>query len=296
MSKNNWFVPYYGNKYRESAKTIESGLTGIDWSSVKYIVEPFCGSAGFSRYVFHNIKDYTGKFVWCDMDEGLINFYKLVKDGKFPELFAKMKQVSSALTDKDKFKAYRKTLDPTTGEGYYILKRVRGSYREDLFNEGDINRLKNMKIDNLTDLIELIKSERVEVYNQSSADTCKLIESLIDKYGDKSVLIYCDPPYFQSCNSYYVSSVDSSAEQSKESGTNLLKCPDQSVIYIEILNLLRDKRTITLSVLNHTCLMGELFKEHIALIYDKRYSQAHHNRLTGEIYRKYTKHMIISNF
>ena len=69
MSKNQFFVPYYGNKYREAALSIEKGMKGVDWSKVQYVIEPFCGSAGFSRYIHYNIPNFKGKFIWADADE-----------------------------------------------------------------------------------------------------------------------------------------------------------------------------------------------------------------------------------
>ena len=296
MSKSDWFAPYYGNKYKESEEAIEKGIKGVDWSKVKYIVEPFCGSAGFSRYIFHNVKEYEGKFLWCDVDEGLINFYKLIKDGKFAELFKKVKEASEEITDKEKFNTYRDNLDPMTGEGWYLSKRVRGGFRENLHCQVSIDRLKTLKAEKWDDLIKFIESERVEVMCQTSEETVKTVQKLTEEFGDKSVVVFCDPPYFQSCNSFYAHEVKHHKEQAREKGTNRFCDPDQSIMFVDILNLLKNNKSITLAVINHTHLMAELYNGFVKHVYKKTYNQLHHNKITGETYLKYTKHMTLSNF
>lgn len=292
MSKKNFFVPYYGNKYQETANTIEKGLSGIDWSTIDYIVEPFCGSAGFSRYIYYNVPAYKGKFIWCDVDEGLVRFMDLVKNKKFPELFEKIKNEATKITTKEEFKAYRAELDPSKGEDWYALKRVRGSQREELFNAESIKRLFGSKMERLQPLITFLESGRVEIVCRSSAETKVEVEKLSASH---SVLVYCDPPYFQSCNSYYVSCSKVESVQA-EQGNHRYTDPDSSGMFVDILSMMKNPTVICVCVLNKSFLMEQFYNGFVVCEYDKTYSQPHKNKKTGESYLKQSKHMVISNF
>ena len=294
MSKSNFFVPYYGNKYRETALSIEKGLAGIDWSKVKVVIEPFCGSAGFSRYIHYNIPEYKGDYIWADIDEGLIAFINAVKDGKFPDLFAQMKKDAATITDKEKFHTYHKNLDVTTASGWYSQKRIRGGFRATLFDADAVKRVGNSQSDRLKPLIELITSGRISAVLQDSKKTAEDAMNLAKKHGRGSVVVFCDPPYFQSCNSFYSSAVNSTNLQA-EQGDNRYTEPDKSGTFCDILDIMRDSNVYAISVLNHSHLMAMFFKGFVVHIYDKAYSLSHHNKKTGEQYKKYTKHMIISN-
>lgn len=294
MSKNQFFVPYYGNKYREAALSIEQGLKGVDWKKVKFVIEPFCGSAGFSRYIHYNIPDFKGEYIWADNDEGLIAFLNEVKAGKFPALFEKVKADAAKITTKEEFQAYRSALDAATGVGWYSLKRIRGGFREMLFDAENVKRVCNLQADRLKPLVDLITSGRVTAVHQDSSKTAEQAKALAKKHGKGSVVVFCDPPYFQSCNSYYSSAVKIQSEQAEQGG-NKYTDPDQSGMFVDILELMRDPNVYAMSVLNHSHLMAALFTGYVGHIYDKTYGQSHKNKITGENYVKQSKHMVISN-
>lgn len=294
MSKKQFFVPYYGNKYAEAKTAIEKGLTGIDWSKVKAVVEPFCGSAGFSRYIHYNIPEFKGEYVWADSDVGLIDFLNLVKAGKFPDLIKKIKEDAAKITSKEEFKAYREASDPTTGEGWFASKRIRGGFRENLYDADNISRVVNLKMERLDALVELITSGRVTCISQDSTATAALVADLAKKHGKGAVVVFCDPPYFQSCNSYYSSDIKQEAQQA-ELGSNKYTDPDQSGMFCDILQMLNNKQVKAMCVLNHSHLMAKFYEGFVGYIYDKTYGQCHHNKKTGENYVKQSKHMIISN-
>jgi len=294
MSKKQFFVPYYGNKYAEAKTAIDMGLTGIDWSKVKVVVEPFCGSAGFSRYIHYNIPEYKGEYVWADTDGGLIAFLNLVKDGKFPDLIKKIKEDAAKITSKEEFKAYREATDPETGEGWFAVKRIRGGFREMLYDAENVSRVANLKTERLDPLIDLIRSGRVTCITQDSSATAAMVAELGKKHGKGSVVVFCDPPYFQSCNSYYSSDVKIEAEQA-ESRKNTYTDPDQSGMFCDILKMLNNKQIKAMCVLNHSHLMAKFYEGFVGHIYDKTYGQSHVNKKTGQNYVKQSKHMIISN-
>jgi site-specific DNA-adenine methylase len=294
MTKQTYFVPYYGNKYREAKEAIEKGLKKIDWSKVTHICEPFAGSAGFSRFVHFNIPEYKGRYIWADMDKGLMEFLQIVKAGNFQKLFETIQEESKAITTKEEFKAYRDSLNSETGEGWYRLKRIRGGFRETLFDATNVERVAKLDKDQYTPLVNLLTSGRVDLYNQDSSQTLNLLEDLA-KNPDNHIVVFCDPPYFQSCNSYYSSSVKVQAEQAEQGG-NIYHDPDQSKMFVDILKMMKNPRLSSVLVINHSALMAQFYEGFVVYVYDKAYAQRHKNKQTGDIYIKGAKHMIVSNW
>ena len=287
-----WFTSYYGNKWKEAKEHMPRISAMIDWKEVKYIVEPFCGSAGFSRYVFFNVPDFSGKFMWTDMDPGLIAFYKIVKEGGFAELAEKIKEDCAKIKSKEEFQAYRAGLDAGTGEGWYAMNKVRGGFRADLFHLESLVAASKRDYTGLETLIGLIKSDRVIVKCQDCSVTFAECAELAE--GDwKSVFVFSDPPYFETDNSYYASSVSRDILASGCNGA--YSTPDQTGIFVEVRRSMTEKKTLSLSIINHCAMLADYFSGSVCFIYDKYYNQAHRNKHTGESFKKYTKHMIVCN-
>lgn len=282
---NNFIVPYYGNKYKEAKNTIEH--IKIDWKTLDYIIEPFCGGAGFSRYIAHNIPDYKGKFIWCDTDSGLIGLMQIMIDGKFSALLEETKKDAEAITTKEAFQTYRAKQDAKTGEGYYKMKRIRGGFRENLFNKQNVQNFIKSKQAHKP-LLDLMSSGRIIVKNQSSNKT---IDEAIELSKTANVLVFSDPPYFQSCNNFY----DSYSEKICIKEDDVHEDGDTSGMFVDILKSMQTPSLISVCVLNHSILMAELYKGYVASVYKKRYNQSHYDKATGKIYAKMSKHMILYN-
>jgi site-specific DNA-adenine methylase len=275
----NFVVPYYGNKYKEAKEALAAAK--IEWKSITHVIEPFCGGAGFSRYIAANIPEYTGEFLWCDVDPGLIGFMQIIIDGDFPALLAETKEEAKAITTKEAFREYRDKQDQTTGKGYFKNKRIRGSFREDLFNKENVERFVSSKQDH-TKLIDFMKA-RVKVKCQPAEKTFQ--------EAPATALIFSDPPYFQSCNSFY-NACDEKVVLGAD--TNRHEDSDTSGMFVDILHGMQSP-AINICVLNHSHLMAELYKGYVAKIYLKVYSQQHKDKKTGKCYMKQSKHMILCN-
>jgi len=70
-----FILNYNGTKYKESKK-----LYNIDFSQYKNVIEPFCGSFGFSRYLYSDRGYKDIKYTFYDTDDELINFYNHIKE------------------------------------------------------------------------------------------------------------------------------------------------------------------------------------------------------------------------
>lgn len=257
----------------------------IDWKTITHVVEPFCGGAGFSRYIAHNVPEFTGRFLWRDTDPGLIGLMQIIIDGKFPDLLEQTKEEAKTITTKEAFHAYRTKQDITTGEGYFKNKRIRGGFREDLFNKENVERFVSSK-QNFDPLIAMMQT-RVDAKCQSSDKTVEEINAFPETH---KVLVFSDPPYFQSCNSFY-----NTCDEKVVLGTgNRHEDADTSGMFIDVLHFMRSKAT-SFCILNHSHLMAELYKGYVKQIYLKTYNQQHKDKKTGKLYMKQSKHMVISN-
>ena len=255
----NFIVPYYGNKYKEAKLAIEH--TKIDWKDIEYVIEPFCGGAGFSRYIAHNIPEYKGKFIWCDMDSGLIGLMQIMIDGGFAALMESTKKDAEAVTTKEAFQEYRAKQDMTTGSGYFKNKRIRGGFRENLFCKENIERFIKSKQSHKP-LLDLMTSGRVVAKHQPANKT---IEEAIELSKTANVVLFSDPPYFQSCNSFY----DTCSEKVTVREDNTHEDGDTSGMFVDILTSMRSP-LISICVLNHSILMAELYKGFVGHVYKKR--------------------------
>ncbi len=73
-NKGCFYIGYVGNKRSEN-KLLEPFL---NLDGIKKIVEPFCGSSSFSRWIYENYADKYDYFS-NDIDAGLIAWLKDVK-------------------------------------------------------------------------------------------------------------------------------------------------------------------------------------------------------------------------
>ena len=81
---------YTGNKYQESKKHLKN----YDFSNYDTIVEPFCGGFGFSRFLFSDLNLKDKRYIFCDLDKELIDFYKHLQKINKKRICRKLQQSS----------------------------------------------------------------------------------------------------------------------------------------------------------------------------------------------------------
>ena len=222
-----FLLSYNGNKYLESKKMCDD----IDFSSYDYICEPFCGIFGFSRFAYN--KGFTGDFLLNDLDEDIIKIFNDLKvdiDTVCDKLKAELSKykVDRELTN-DRNKSRLLHLSSRGGLGS-LCKIQKG----------------NTKITNFLKK----KGQYNLFFNKctfSSMDYIDFIKSIPD---DKKVLIYYDPPYFNSDNTGY-----------HPNTSNAVGYSDGTKKYIDILNNFKDIKHDQLLILNHTDIMHYIFKD-----------------------------------
>lgn len=192
---------YPGTKYRESPHTDK---IGFDYSKINTIVEPFGGTFGFSRYVYYKLGHTHINFKVYDTDNELIDFLNYVKK----------------LVQKD--------------EQDNFLKEYRDAVA-DLENECMLSGTKYLSVKKLTEYFKKFTHENPHVvwliyknhYNKPTPqpvyknnagffEIFKNCEFVCGKFEDipqdvleeKNTLVYLDPPYIKTDNSYYDTQFD----------------------------------------------------------------------------------------
>lgn len=229
--------------------------------NIKTIIEPFCGSSAFSFFISLKFPKRF-KYILNDKDEQLIGLYNVLKDEeKTKDLIEKLNNLSINM-NKEK---YKKLLDENTIENYVYLHTVY-AIRSGLFPT-----TKKIKL-NFDDLlkrpvINFLRTEHITITNING------VELLEREKNNEENLIFIDPPYLMSCNSYY-----------DLTDQNSYKMNVYEYLANEENNIINMKAYIIL-VLESNWIINLLFKTKIKKEYAKLYQSS----------KRKTKHIIIDN-
>lgn len=203
--KPQFIIDYEGNKYDETKELDDHIET---FKTFDTIIEPFCGSFGFSRYLYYNhYEDFKDKkYIFIDANTELINLYKYIQTfNNVEEYFLFVDEYNEYVN-----KLYELYKYDNTGKGQYfngkeIKKYIkeyqprdeRQQYIHFLFKtnclKGTFYQLKTkMNIEPL--YFDLIK--RAKFINDDFENILSYTSTINFKYNSyKSTLVYLDPPY-----------------------------------------------------------------------------------------------------
>lgn len=255
--KNHFFIPYFGNKRKEVEEIyneVKDSLTNI-----KFIIEPYCGSSAFSYYIWLNNKDNDLTYVLNDNNKMLIDLYNISKSPeKFEILYNSIIDIQRATTNKQLYdKVFKNSVEDLASwiyvnkvycirAGLYPLKKT--------YTEESFNAFKNAPIIEFLRNAKIIISDKeaIEVYNEYK--------------GNDKALIFLDPPYLVSCNSFYNN-------------------PKVNVYEYLFDNEIMKEKALIVLCLENIWIIKLLFKGKKMITYDKTYSSS----------KKKTEHVIIIN-
>lgn len=254
--KNHFFIPYYGNKRNEVQKIydiIESKINEIDT-----LVEPFCGSSAFSYYIWLKNKDKNLSYILNDNNKFIYDLYNLCKDNnKVIDIYNKLIKLKEATTNKDKYLEVCKKSKEGDLVSYIYIHKIY-SIRPGLYPSN-----KNIS-DNIFDtfknasILEFLQTANIKIYNKDA------IEIYDEHKNNPKAIIFLDPPYIQSCNTFYNSPT-----------TNIYE-------YLFNNDIDKEKAKILLC-LENIWIIKLLFKNKKSIVYGKKY----------EMTKKQTEHIFI---
>jgi site-specific DNA-adenine methylase len=240
-----FILNYQGTKYKES-----KNLDNIDFSHYKNIIEPFCGSFGFSRYLYSDRGYKDIKYIFYDSDEELINFYNHIKHlinnnmleefineyNKYVDYFKDnfvLNDKSYKYLDRKLIIKYVKTI-----EDKFIVYMIYKNIIETIIVKVNYKHYKNLHIDDL----DLIKNSQFIHQNFLTIDFTKY---------KKDTLLYLDPPYILSDNHNYK---DKSLEN-----------------IFEVILKLYKKKYNCMFIHSYNYLLNFVFKKYNYMSYEKKY-------------------------
>ncbi len=195
-NKGCFYIGYEGNKRSEN-KFIEPFL---NLDGINKIVEPFCGTSSFSRWIYENYGDKYEYFS-NDIDAGLISWLINVKQDGCKKYFDYTNKLLKGLTKErhnEYIADYKKY--PTSSLNYFYYRKIY-NYRRGLFPIRLVDKEQDYK-----------KYLHLDVFYKKCNLSCVDYLEFMEKYkNDPAALIYLDPPYFTACNEFYggVESIDS---------------------------------------------------------------------------------------
>jgi site-specific DNA-adenine methylase len=251
MKKNHFFIGYYGNK-RQECETIYNNIPDI--TKFKTIIEPFCGSCAISYYIsLKHPKVFN--YVLNDNNKYLIELLKTAKDkDKLNELIINLNKKIINI-DKDK---YNMIIKEDTLEAFLIKNRIYcirpGFFPTKRKTNIDFSYLENCPI------INFLRNENITILND---DGLKIYNTYCN---DIDNLIFLDPPYINSCNSFYIN-------------------PNINIYEYLCNNTITKNKSTIILILEAIWIIKMLFKNCIMIEYDKKY----------ETKQRKTKHILIKN-
>lgn len=259
MKKNHFIFPYSGNKRNECENIYNNIKDKLD--GITTIIEPFCGSSAFSVYMASKFPNRF-KYILNDENKRLMELYNLLKtEDETRDLVEKLTEISKDINNEK----YEKLKENDILINFVYINSV-FSLRSGLF---PTNRKIKTNFNDILDrpIIQFLRSEDVTIYN---IDGVELLEK---EKNNKDNLIFIDPPYMRSCNSYYDMTNENKTKfniyeylASKENDINIIKA-------------------FIVLVLEKNWIINLLFQNNIKTEYSKQYAPS----------KKKTTHILIDN-
>lgn len=260
MSKNyiRFIGTYLGSKIRDN-KNYKDFLP--DEKKINKVVEPFCGSFGLIRDIY---KDSKHKKYINDINTDLFNYLNFIKNESSENIYSYIQYYNDLIKDNKKHETHKKY------KLYGDEKKISSftHYFSCSMFSARFHRCYNTSIDEIENFKKLIK--KCNISNKNYFDFIEQFKN------DKKAFIYLDPPYFDSCNTYYITDIHNKTD----------KIIDNTKMYIDILDFLKNYKCHIMLIINKNAITEYIYKDFIKGEYEKIYT----------IRQKKTKHLIITNY
>ena len=246
-NKKQFILDYAGNKYTETEK-----IKNIDLDKIKYIVEPFGGSFGFSRYCFYNLNLKDKKYIIYDINKELIDFYKriqkLVIENKIEELMKELNKTNDYCYNEFRYDNKKKNIN---------LKK----YKEFILTVKDENLyfMLNQPI-NKQFGPHYKKNCNFEIFKHCEFINKDFCDEDLNKFN-KDYFIYLDPPYNESCKTFYTKKID------------------MNKIFDKIYKIIYTKRKKCIFIHSNNWFIDKVYNKKKVYEYEKMYSLKQHKTI-----------------
>ena len=256
MKQNHFVIGYAVNKRKEVEVIYNMIESKINENSI--IVEPFCGTSAFSYYIYTKNKDKNLKYILNDNCKNIYELYNICKDNnKLTELYNKLIEIHKETTNKpDYLKVCKKAREGDLTSWIYINKIY--SIRAGLYPIGKIFTEKSFDSFKKAPIIDFLQNANITISNIDGLD-------IYEEYkNNEKAIIFIDPPYIQSCNTFYNS-------------------PKGNIYEYLYFNDIDKEKAIILLCLENIWIIQLLFKDKKSITYNKTY----------ELSKKKTEHIFI---
>ena len=253
---------YKGNKYLEAKKHLKDKI--LEFKNYDIICEPFCGIFGFSRAFLELNPDFKGEIWINDFDDKLINSIKDIKEKPMETINKLKEEIKKYKIDKELSNDKSKS---------YLLNNISMAQNERLCNIEKFNNKVNNYIEKINDY--KIFFDKVKIFNLEFNDFIKELPK------NKKILIFLDPPYFNSSNTCYDKYInkDTKANEDYKDGTKL---------YIDIYELFKkkNKNIKIIMIINKINFINYFFKDWLYKTFNGFYQNTNKNIKIHNIYLK----------
>jgi site-specific DNA-adenine methylase len=256
---NHFYFPYLGNKFHESKEQkLDPFIEKLKNTTppLEYIVEPFCGIFGFSRYCFDSMFFPNAKYFLADIDKTLIDFTNECKGCN--QIIYDLKQIR--LDNKTEPAAMKAVFDkyPRLDYAKKLIRMLVAGTRGYPTRDKSFKKYDYTKLNNFINANPLVLQDYTKTLEQFK--------------NNERALVYLDPPYFRSFNSDYKTFTKDKIDISK--------------LMIDILDFIQSCKCKVMFIINDDPIIKRLFKDYVKGTYEKMYA----------IQKKKGNHLIITNF
>ena len=212
-----------------------------------------------------------------DLDKNLIDFLNISKYQGLKPFFDYINEMCKDLT-KEKFNKIINNRKPNDLQSWFFYQKVY-NFRKGVFPQ--TRKYGNYDIKKYRLLDDFFKNNKTYLYNGSYIN-------ILNKFkNDEKALIFLDPPYLDSFNSYYTNYND----HRDEDGSLI----DNTKMYEDIGDLLENNKSKVITIMNDIALIRYVYKKYYKKSYNKKYSYTQKVK-DGNYKDTKTQHAVFSNF